>query len=299
MITIFSEGFAHEVSPSMILTVLIVSLIVPVAFYVLRSIGLYKLAKRKNFKFAIIAFIPCVWIYVACRLVAESKFFGTTIGKLAIVFTIVFAVAELLTLTYQFLLYFPLVGNYFMGREIFISTDVEYAASQGFKPFWTDDNQIWISESFVYPYKDIYKMVKIINGLYYVSMIFDLAYMVIELTVLYNLFRKYWPQRHVLAFVMSVFLGLSGPFIFAIRNKQPINYIDYLRSRYNSYGPYGPYYGPRGPYNNNGYGQNGSQYNQQYQQTPPKGPFDEYADKSERVPDEPFGQYNQKDKDGE
>jgi len=72
-----------------------------------------------------------------------------------------------------------------------------------------------------------------------------------------------------------------------------------LRSRYNSYGPYGPYYGPRGPYNNNGYGQSGSQYNQQYQQTPPKGPFDEYADKSERVPDEPFGQYNQKDKDGE
>lgn len=297
MITIFSEGFAHEVSPSMILTVLIVSLIVPVAFYVLRSIGLYKLAKRKNFKFAIMAFIPCVWIYVACRLVAESKFFGTTIGKLAIVFTIVFAVAELLTLTYQFLLYFPLVGNYFMGREIFISTDVEYAASQGFKPFWTDDNQIWISESFVYPYKDIYKMVKIINGLYYVSMIFDLAYMVIELTVLYNLFRKYWPQRHVLAFVMSVFLGLSGPFIFAIRNKEPMNYMDYLRSRYNSYGPYGPYgYGPRGPYNtNNGYGQNGTQANQ----APPRGPFEEYVDKSERVPEEPFGQYNQNDKDGE
>ena len=75
MITIFSEGFALEVPIGMILTVLITSLIIPLAFYVLRSIGLYKLAKRKNLKCAFMAFIPCVWIYVACRLVAESKFF--------------------------------------------------------------------------------------------------------------------------------------------------------------------------------------------------------------------------------
>lgn len=290
MVTLYGESFVPMTLPNgAVWAALITSLIFPIAMYVLRSIGLYVLAKRKGIKCAFMAFIPCVWIYVVCRLVAETRFLNTTIGKLAVVFTIIFSLSEILTLVYQFFIYFPLAGNFLLGREIFICTDIEFAKNNGLTEYWVGDQGIWINESFVYPYADIYGTIRALNVIYYVSMIFDLLYVIIEITVLMALFRKYWPQHYVLAFIMSVFFGLSGIFIFVIRKKQPVNYADYLRARYRAYGPYG-YYGPYGnPY--------GNPNNYQANQAQPKGPFEEYVDKSERTPEEPFSEYNNDKKD--
>ena len=50
MLTFVGGGFAVEISTGYIALFAILSLLLPVTFYVLRAIGLYKLAKRKKLK---------------------------------------------------------------------------------------------------------------------------------------------------------------------------------------------------------------------------------------------------------
>ena len=86
--------------------------------------------------------------------------------------------------------------------------------------------------------------------------------------------------------ILSIF-GLFGPFVFAVRNREPIDYMDYVRSRYRYYGnPYGG-----GPYNNP-YGNP-----PQNQQRPPETPFSEFAERGEIDPGDPFADFSN-DKDG-
>ena len=202
--------------------------------------------------------------------------------------------SQILTVVYNFLVYFPLAGNFLVGNEIIICNDYQAAAS-GLVEFWVPGEGIWYREGFFkYPYQDLYKMVKLLDVLSWISLPLDLMCIVIEITLLLNLFKKYWPERFVLAFIMSIFFGLTGIFIFIIRKKDPINYNDFLRSRYQAYGPYGYYYGPRPPHGP--YGQNPNA-----NRPVDKGPFEDYANPNERTPEEPFSAYNndKKDKDGE
>ena len=260
------------------------SLIIPIVFYALRSIGLFTLAKKGKIKQAWLSWIPCLWVYVACKLIKEIKVFGSTFGKMAVVFTLIFALAQTLMFANDFLAYFPIVGNilinksniYFVLEETSLSLSVsEYAFIQG----------VYVDSTFVYPYKDIFAMLKIMDVVTYVSMVFDLASLVITISLYINLFRKYWPSHFILAAVLSI-MGLFGVFVFVIRNKQPINYMEYIRSRYaNYYGqnPHGPYgANGQGPYGPNGY------YGNQGAPRRPDEPFDDYADPKDKKPEDPF-----------
>ena len=285
MLTFISDTFSFEIPSTTIWITAVIALLIPVALHVLRAIGLYKLAKKKELKCAFIAWIPCVWIYVAIRLIGESRIFGTTMAKLAVIFTVVFAAAELVTLAYNFIVYFPYIGNYLAGRNIYIVEEGSVVPVECLE-YWS-----------VGPYKNIYLIQNIMNVIYYVSAILDIAYAVIIVTVLINLFRKYWPQHYVLASILSLF-GLDGIFIFVIRNKQPVNYMDYIRSRYQNYNPYGPY-GPN-PYGQNPYGQNPYQ-NNPYGQNPnanaePESPFEDFQDPSEKKPEDPFSDFSDKNR---
>jgi len=289
MLTFYSTlGYAYEVPSYMIWMSVISSLIMPIALYVLRSIGLYTLARRRNIKHAILAVFPCLWFYIVCQLVREVRIFKTTIGKLAILFTVLFSLSQILTFVIEFFDYFPLVGNFLAGREIVICSE-EKAAEMALSEYaFLPGSGIWVHNSgihkFVNPYGDFYHVFLIIyDVIYYLSMPLDLVCIVMEVTVLMNLFRKFWPQRFVFAFIMSVFLGLSGLFIFLIRNKEPVNYNDYIRAQYQQYGPYGYSYGPRGPYN---------PYANRTQQ--PKSPFEDYADPKDKEPEDPFSDYDKK-----
>ena len=93
-------------------------LAVTIVFYLLRSIGLFVLAKRKGVQHAFIAWIPLIWIFVACKIIGKVKFFGKPLEKLAVLICIIFAVSELITLVSNFLVYFPIVGNFLVGHEI-------------------------------------------------------------------------------------------------------------------------------------------------------------------------------------
>jgi hypothetical protein len=120
----------------------------------------------------------------------------------------------------------------------------------------------------------------------------DLATIIIEVTLYINLFKRFWPKHFVLASILSIFVGLFAPLVFAIRKKDPVNYIDYLRSRY-SYYPYGM------PYGNNQYGgpQNRGENGPVHRPDVPDYPFEEFAERGDVDPGEPFGEFSQNDKD--
>ena len=58
-----------ELSNGWIIAIALIALVVIVGLYLLRSFGLYKLAKNNGVDKAFIAWIPCVWVYTACKLV--------------------------------------------------------------------------------------------------------------------------------------------------------------------------------------------------------------------------------------
>ena len=78
----------------------------------------------------------------------------------------------------------------------------------------------------------------------------------VTVTLYFNLFRKYWPARHAVAAILSIF-GLFPVFAFVIRNKQPVDYQAWARARYNAYMANNPYARPnfmnggQNPYANN------------------------------------------------
>jgi hypothetical protein len=186
--------------------------------------------------------------------------------------------------------YFPLVGNFLMGRDI-VSASSSLYLKQGYTE-WTSG--IYVGPDFVNPYGDAHNFfVGLLNVISYISMLFDLVHIFVVITVYINLFKCYWPQHYILAAILSL-IGLFAPFVFVIRKKDPVNYMDYVRSRYSNYygpngangpyGPYGPYgQGPRGPYGYYGGGQ-----------TPPnrpEEPFNDYQDPKDKKPEEPFSDF--------
>lgn len=298
MVTLIDGVFNTTLTTGTVVGIAAVAVLVTAALYALRSIGLFVMAKRAEIAHAFIAWIPLVWIYTACKLIGgKVKLFGKPINKLAIIFCIIYAASGVLNFVYDFLIDFPLVGNYLMGREISVlmldssSVDVsEYII--GLKPFWGYSDTVYIGADFVDPYGDaVYGIIDFLNVISWVSLPFDLAQIFVVVIVYVNLFKRYLPQHYMLATIVSL-LGFFAPFVFAARKREPVNYGDYLRSRYRRYG-YGPY-GQQGPYYGNPYGvppqgQNG--------QKPPEHPFSEFADKNEVDPGNPFKEFSDDEKD--
>ena len=275
-----------------LIVALIASLALPITFYVLRSIGIFSLAKRGGVKHAWLAWLPCVWLFVACKLIKETKIFGSTFGKMALIFTIVFALSQLLYYINEFFVYFPIVGNILHNKSnVYIVLEQTNLLPNNVSAYKFISG-VYVDNSFVYPYKDLFAIARTMTIISYVSMIFELASLIITISLYINLFRKYWPSQFVLVSILSI-MGLFGVFAFIIRKKQPINYADYVRSRYASYyggqgyGPYGgphngPYGGAQGPYG--GYGGQGAPKQ-------PDEPFTDYQDPKDRQPDEPFSDF--------
>ncbi len=253
-----------SVQQSAVFAISAVSLAFVLVFYLLRSIGLYKLAVNQGINKAFLAFIPCVWMFIACKLIGKARFFGNSFEKIALSVCIVFAACELLPLVYSGFTIIPYSIRYLQGGDITITITANALLS--------------VEPQVDYPYG-----VKVLlTVLYNATGILRLAKIVITVFVYIALFKKFWPQHYILASVLS-FFGLFSVFVFAIRNNKPVNYADYVRSRY--YG-YGGGYGT--PYN----GGNGGGQNPDFG-TKRDDPFSEFSDK----PDEPFSEFDGNDKD--
>lgn len=254
------QSFMH-VSFGGIIALFLIFLAVEVAFYVLRSIGLYVLAKKNGINNAFIAWIPFAWIYTACKLIGETKIFGWSFDKIALIAMIIFSVNGVANLLYNFFNYFPCVGYVLQGGTLTM-----------------EENIIYYGTDFVNPYGSAAKAIDVAcTVIYYVNYILSLVVMVIEIFMYISLFRKFWSQHYILASVLSAITGLFPIFVFAVRNKPATNYADYVRSRYYYY--------------NEPYGQNPPPDATKS----PEHPFEEFADRGEKDPGDPFSEFSDKD----
>lgn len=270
-VTLTYEGTttAEPISKGLLLSTGIIALLFYLTMYVLRSLGIYTLAKRNGVEHPFMAWIPCVWIFTACKLIREQLFFGKRYEKFALAFAIIFSAAQVLSLVYYFLIYFPLAGYFFSGGTIYLGEGIT-AVNPKAMEFWT--GELFVGADFVSPYGTaVYKVANVISVIGTISSLFDLVVLVITINLYIALFRKFWPQHYILASVLS-FFGLFAPFIFAIRKKPAINYAEYMRSR-NQY-----YYG-------NGY--NGQNYQNNYNNTYNNG----YAQQSSSSNEDPFSEF--------
>ena len=279
MFRINVDGFTPiDVPNGMVWTSLIIWIAITLAFYVLRGIGLYVMAKRQNFNFKWMAFVPCVWVYVACRLVGECRFFNTTFKKLAVVATVIFGIGCLVQFAFNFILYFPVIGNFLTGGEVVFNMAEESTITylepivSGF-PFFVEANpytQLGITPQLLN---------SVLNMLDIASSLFSLASTIILISVYVCLFKKYWPKHFILVSVLS-WLGLFAPLVFAIRNKEPVDYNEYMKQRYNGWYVNGnPYMNHRNPYS---------------QQQGNTDPFEEFGERKDKDPGNPFSEFDDK-----
>ena len=284
MITLINEGgFPLTINGGTIWTIFAIVAVFAIGFYLLRSIGLFVMARRAEMKLAFFAWIPLLWVYLACKLVGNVRAFGTTVEKLAIAICIIFGVAEILTFTTEFLIYFPIVGNLLKGRPIYLLA-LNDMSPANIQAYCQNNNLMeWASNvyvstdptQFVDPYGDkIYAINNALGIINPISAVLDLLSIIAMATVYIQLFRKYYPQHYMLAGILSLF-GLFGPFVFSVRKREPVNYMDYIRERYQRFG-YGPYYNPY----NTPQGRN--------MERPPDTPFKDFAEKGEVDPGNPF-----------
>ena len=87
MITIINEtGYGYSIEGATLIVPIIIYLCVTIAFYLLRSFGIFVLSKRAGLDKRAMAFIPFVWIFLACKLIGNVQIFGRAFAKLALLF---------------------------------------------------------------------------------------------------------------------------------------------------------------------------------------------------------------------
>ena len=257
--------FNQTVSKGAVLAIFLMVAALYLTFYALRSIGVYKLAKSQGIGNAFLAFIPCVWMFTACKIIGKSRFFGFTIEKAAVWICVVFSCAAIVPLAYNFLTYFPYIMYYLQGGELTFINGVLYVGN--------DFNNL-----FNVPAVNV-----ITRILFFLNYLLRLAEIFITVSVYIALFKKFWPEHYILAAVLS-FFGLFPIMVFAVRNKKAVDFNEYIRSRYYGagYTPYGNRYYGNGNQNNacgTPYGNPSDKKDE---------PFDEFSNR----PEEPFSEFN-------
>ncbi len=269
MITLIVDGQHLSVSSAIIWTMIIFTAIFVVALYILRSIGLYCMAKKRELDKAYLAFIPFAWVYTACKLIGDVRFLSSTFERFAIWVTFIFSICGVLGLFYDFLSTYPLIDSFFKGNEIFyvLISDTNIDAS-----VYVPQGAVSFGNGF-YGYSDFVANQAILDVLYLLTSLTGLITVVINICIYINLFRAYAPNHFILYAVLSWLFGIFAIFVFALRKKTPVNYNEYVRQRYNAWYANGSYYG--GPVNNGA-------------PKAPSTPFEEFADKDEIDPGDPF-----------
>lgn len=256
------------------------------ALYLLRSFGLYALAKRQGLKGKRLAFVPLLWVYVMAKLIGKAYFFGKEFKAFAVLVTIIFALAEVLSLTVTFLAYFPLVGYYFSGGDIAISLVEGVTLNTAMKQYPLVSG-VFVraigDNAFHMPYNNVITVINIMNAFNIVSGILTFVYSLATVFIYIFLFRKYWPREAVLGVVLCILIEPAFPIIiFCLRKKEPMTREEYLRS-IGVVNPYGPYYNP-GTTNPNATTKKSEDIN----------PFGDFPDKN-KPNDDPFSEFDKKD----
>ena len=279
---ILNDGFStFEFVWSEVLIIAIISMVITIGLYRLRSFGLYTLAKKQGLKKTWLSFIPFLWIFIPAKLIGTIVIGRKAYKNFATFATIFFALNEIIALTITILVNFPLVGYYLQGGEVYIANTEIYNESlkaMGFSQY-IFSSTIFV-RGIIYPYSNLALVGTILSILSFVSNILSIVSIVVTILVYVGLFRKFWPQRHVLATVLSV-LGFFPIMVFVIRKKNAVSFSEYMRSRY-----YGHGFNRYGGSFTNGNNYGATSGNAQTNVKEPESPFEEFEKDNQQ--DDPF-----------
>ncbi len=277
MIAVYSAGGKAFEFPSWSVW-LIVGLILAIiiTFYALRSTALYKMARNVGMKYDWLAFVPVVWIVVACKLSGNIIFFGAKLKRAWLIFLVVFGITTTVGLVQGLMTYVPLIGYYLEGGRVAFNVSNQVFDGLVFYPF---DNYFMVGADFSTAYTQGY--ITALNVLYYVTWANDIINFFLMLSLFSAFFRTYWPQRPFVGVILSVF-GMFPIAAFVVRKNQPVDYAKYIRERMRVYNEVN-----RQSLN----GQNGGENSQPFDEYEKNGePFDEYQ-KGNGKSDDPFSDF--------
>ena len=302
MFTLIGYDAQEIILPNYYVYTFLLSLVaVTVVFYLLRSIAIFTMSKNQNLKCAWISWVPCVWIYVAFKLMGKAKFFGKPVEKIAWIFALVYSIGQVVVLFFNLVVYFPVIGNFLHGNDLYIllvsdsKLYTEYA--QSLTTIW-GNFRIFGGANYVNPFENMGLYIEVLAPLFNgVSLLSRLSYVVCSIIVIIlyvNLFRTYWPEHFLLASVLS-YVGAFAPFVFAVRKRKQTNYAEYLRNKFKgTYANGNPYGG--NPYTNYNPNQNYNNYNANNTRQTPPDPFNEFSNKAKGDPGDPFEEFSNKDR---
>ena len=260
------------------LTVGIISAIT-IAFYFLRSIGLYKMATNAKIDKKFMAFIPIVWVYIVSKLAGEVYFFGMKIKKFVFWILTVVIVAEVFSIAHTLMAYIPLIGYYLQGGDVIYTQGNVTIVGAMMYPF---DRYFYVGTDFFFQYTQTY--LNLVRALSYVSTGVGLISLFLCVSMYAGFFRKYWP-RHVFLGVFLCIIGLFPILAFSFRNASPFDYQAYIRNMMQNMG-YGDPNNPNNTGNNQSNGNDnpfGEFENKNDNNSSKNGsdgdPFDEFSDK--------------------
>ena len=225
------------------------------ALYFFRGFALYKMAKNRNIECAYLAFVPFACYVLLGKLQTGSKYANRTrYAYLVALVSIAVEVAAAVVIDICFAIN-PLkqiFGGVALTKESFTSS-----AGFTFLNLLSSLAQITFVVSVLFAYSNVYK-----------------AYVPAK-----N--RKY-TLFNVLAYILTTSTFLAAIFLFVNRNRQPVDYdeyVAYVRARNGYYG-----YPPAGGYN--GYNRNSDNNSK-----PQDDPFSEFSKKDEGDPFADFGEH--------
>ncbi|MBR6737963.1 MAG: hypothetical protein IKL82_06390 [Clostridia bacterium] len=222
--------------------------------FIFTAIASFQMAKRRGLKNAWLAFIPFAQWALIGKLAGESNVFGKIIKNAGLFVAIFSGSVFLLETIYNLGYYIDLFARFF-------------------------DVTITFNSAFIQDFLFTNKYLFIYEIISWLVIVIDIIYIFFEVTVVFQIFRRYRPQSATLYAILSIFFEFTfGIFLFTVRKNNPVNYQDYMRSRYytnyNRYNGYNPY----GTYN----GQNANNYNPQNEKkVKEEDPFPEFSNKDD------------------
>lgn len=208
----FTRGTSGGISIAEMYVLLGVAAAAYLICLVLGGLALYVMAERAGVKHSWLGFIPFANTYYAGKVAGESPFLGRRMkraGLYAMIAEIVYVAIEVMSLISSILL----------------------ASPKFYETVYTDGG----GSSLVFNLESVPKSLQWMAGastwLSILSIVADLV-MIVFLCAVYNaVFRKYSPRGAYLMTVFSVLLPVRAFLLFAVRNKAPVDFDEYMKER--------------------------------------------------------------------
>ncbi|MCQ2399602.1 MAG: hypothetical protein MJ072_03755 [Clostridia bacterium] len=272
MVFIEDQGQLIQLQSTPIILTVVFLLSVALAFYLLTSFGFYRMAVNKQISNPALAFVPFVRYALAGKLFGTAVFFGKKTEKMGVITAITVALYVVLTVVYDFLAYSVI---YFAVRhgftvvfslseaEILIGEDAQHLSSL----------YMWQQQQYG---QAGYTALVVLQWVSYAA---SIANLLVSYSFWYSLFFRYKPaMAGIYAFISAVFPALEMPFftvggifVFVLRNKKQFE----PKKIYVNVNPNG------------------------YQNSYGGGGFDPYGRDNGQEPNDPFEEFNGKNKESE